>query len=162
MTEQVSEAVHDHMYVDISLKSLAPNTYLVKNETIRVVCLQTHLVLFIQWIKTCPFGSQSCYHFGRVVYLAAQRQYHCIVFGFGRLFPCLPLCFLCIPMSLFGWIYSKYVCWARSLCFCPCSAVCSLLKLTVSSMHFFSLLLFSPGKFRRLSKNACHSCLESV
>lgn len=98
MTEQVSEAVHDLMYVDISLKSLAPNTYLVKNETIRVMCLQTRLVLFIQWIKTCSFGSQSCYHFGRVVYLAAKREYHCIVFGFGRLFPC----FLRIPMSLSG------------------------------------------------------------
>lgn len=85
--------------------------FLVQNGTIRVMCFQSHLVLFIQWIKTCSFGCQSYYHFGRGVYLAAQRQYHCIVFGFGILFPFLPLCFPYIPMCLSRWMCSIYVCW---------------------------------------------------
>lgn len=113
----------------------------------RVVCLQTRLVLFIQWIKTCWFGCQSYYHFGRVVYLAAQRQYRCTVFVFWKTISVPAIMFFLAYQCLFlaEFIANMFV--GRVLYCNFVSAVQSvpLLNLTVSSMKFFSVFFFSYG-----------------
>lgn len=156
MTEQVSQAVQDHTCVDI-VKDLGTK-HIFGKEWNNNNHLLTNLSCFIHSMdKTCSFGCQSYCHFGRVVYLVAQRQYRCTV---QRYCACHYVFFVNRCPFLAEFIANTFV--GRVLCTFV-GAVCSTSQFnSVIYAYFFSLFLFSHGKFSHLSRNTCHSHLESV